>query len=128
MSSPDRPSARDRAAETPRERAITVIAAELVECFPASIAGGEHRHVANAALNALAEHPEVLSALAGVPHPGVEALAEVIDPPAFDPRRLDVGTAYERGRRQRAALDAAGRVRALLGHTTTDTAQEARDA
>lgn len=97
-------------------------------CRCCGLKGGEHRHVANAALNALAEHPEVLSALAGVPHPGVEELAEVIDPAAFDPRRLDVGTAYERGRRQRAALDAAGRVRALLGHTTTDTDQETPDA
>lgn len=106
-------SPRDRAAETLAE------AWHAADCgctdYAAGIDGeaGQYLRTAHVVL----AHPEALSALAGVPHPGVEALAEAIDPAAFDPRRMSARTAHLRGKRQRAALDAAERVRALLGHT-----------
>jgi hypothetical protein len=64
---------------TPRERAIPIIAAELEECFPSI--RGEERIYAKAALNALAEHPEVLRALADQTtpaEPGYERIADAI--------------------------------------------------
>lgn len=71
----DETTARDRAIEvdtTPRERAIPIIAAEMEECFPSM--RGEGRMLAKAALNALAEQPEVLRALAGAPTADVASL------------------------------------------------------